>query len=313
MVKGGHNTYKVKIWTRLVSTVCIIVMIVCVVIIVLPGAAIRSCIGDSDNGNSTASTAKREALPPGSVNETDYFTEDNEYMKDPILIEEGLKHFYKLTGVQPYLHFETSTDFIFNYDYHDLNIYRNLVAYTRYLYSKLFTDESHLLVVAYADYNSDAGRYEISLCTMVGSKARTVIDGESEKILTDRIKFYFKQARWPSEELFSNAFSDAADRIMGVAPPQSNKTVWIILGVLAGLVLLVWLRIMRKKKKLKAKQDMEMLKKPLEQFGADTGNEAEMPRDYDVPPDEAEILAKKYVRNRTASAGVKPQTKGTPQ
>ena len=292
MDKGDFNDKKRKIWNWLIGPVCIIMTCVCLVFIIMPGTASRLLFGDR-NKNSTVSTAEREALPPGSVNETDYFTKDNEYMKDPILIEEGLKHFYELTGVQPYLHFETSTNLNFLYD--DLNIYRNLVAYTRYLYSMLFTDESHLLVVAYADYNIDSGRYEISLCTIVGSKARTVIDDEAEKILTDRIELYFNRARWPSEELFSNAFSDAADQIMGVTPPQSYKTIFIILGALALFVLLVWLRRISKQRKLKAQQDMDILKKPLKHYGTDTGNREEMPQDYDsIPLSRAEILAKKY-------------------
>lgn len=285
---------KSKIWNWLIGAVCIIVIFICLVIIVMPDM-VATFFGDWNSKNGAESTAKREALPLSSMDETVYFTNDLHYLQDPILIEEGLKHFYELTGVQPYLHFETSTGFMFNPIYDDLNIHRNLVAYTRYLYSMLFTDESHLLVVAYADYNIDAGRYEISLCTMVGSEARKVIDSDAEKILTDRIEFYFNKARWPSEEIFSNAFSDAADQIMGVAPPQSNKTVFIILGALACLVLLVWLSRIKKKRKLKEQQDKDILSKPLEQYGADTGNKADKPQDCgDISEDEAETLAKKY-------------------
>ena len=297
MDKGSFNRNKAAVWIRLINMVCIIVIIVCLVLIVLPGTAVKSFFDDSDNENSNSSIINRKALPPGSVNETAYFTE-NYHFDDPIVIVEGLKHFYKLTGIQPYVEIISSDGFY---------THRDILSYTRARYSQLFTDESHLLLVVYYDYTYDYTRYKLSFCTVTGSKAKTVIDDEAEKILSDTIESYFNDLGL-SEEMFSNAFSDTADRIMGVSSPQSDKTVFIILGALALLALLVWLSHIKKKRKLKEQQDIEMLKKPLEQYGTDTGNEAEILQDYgDVPPGEAEALAKKYAaRSSMASAGVKP-------
>lgn len=339
MAKGGFNSNKVKIWTRmmgtvygLLKTVCTLVIIVCFVIIALPGKEVRLYFGDSGSRYSTASAAKREALPPGSVNETDYFAKDT-FLDDPIVIEEGLKHFYELTGVQPYVQIETSVDNL--YISQDLDISRDLVAYTRALYPQLFTDESHLLLVFYYNYDRDYTIYKLDFCIVIGSKAKTVIDGGAEKILSDNIESSFHDSGI-SEKMFSNAFSDAGDRIMGVIPPKSDITVFIIPGVLALLVLLVLLRNMKKKRKLKAQQDKEILNRPLEQYGADTGAKAETPAQdnssfsdgsagsghgmgnaapdgagYDtLPKDEAEILAEKYaVRSNKASADNGPNTK----
>jgi hypothetical protein len=329
MAEGGNKSKKEKLWVWLVKTVCKLVITVCFVIIVLPRPAVRSLFDDSVREETNPSTIKRAALPPGSVNETAYFTQDSD-LNDPIVIEEGLKHFYEMTGVQPYVLITTSSGRYYTNGpdiTQDLNFHRDLVAYTRACYPQLFTDESHLLLVFHDIHSYGYTMEGHDFCIVTGSKAKTVIDGEAEKILSDQIESYFDDLGI-SEEMFSNAFRDAGDRIMGVKAPQSDITVWIILGALAVLVLLVRLRSIKKKRKLKAQQDMEILKIPLDQYGENTGSKAEMPprndgrapedpadaRDHMTdgvedpePVGAAEALAKKYAaRGRTASADVKP-------
>ncbi len=266
MNKGGFDSNKVKVWTRLVNTVCIIVIIICFVTIVIPGSAAKQYSG-SGSVNNTASAAEREALPSGSVNETAYFTE-NAFLDDPIVIEKGLKRFYEITGVQPYV------DIITSIKDNDNPFVRDIAAYAKPLYRQLFTDESHLLLVFCFDFEWDD--YDCYIVT--GSKAKTVVDSEAENILLDYIKLYFDDLGL-SEEMFSNAFSDAADRIMNITQATSSGIpVSIFLGGAVILVLLfVWLININRKKKIRARQNEEILGMPLEQYGADTAAKAKIP------------------------------------
>ena len=58
-----------------------------------------------DSGsNITKSTIAREPLPKGSVNETDYYTDELGWIHNPSQLVIGLKNFYNKTGVQPHVY-----------------------------------------------------------------------------------------------------------------------------------------------------------------------------------------------------------------
>ncbi|MZQ97762.1 MAG: hypothetical protein GT601_08790 [Acidaminobacter sp.] len=249
---------------------CAIAILVLVILLII-GAIVFSAlfsarVGDSGDGGVTTSTIVREALPKGSVNETDYYRDELDWIGNETRLLSGMRHFYQETGVQPFLYI---TD---NVNGENQPTMDELDSFARDLYDQLFTDEAHLLLV-FLEYDSNyMTRY------VAGTQAKTVIDMEAGDILLDYLDRNYFDSSMTDEEFFSESFGDAADRIMTV-----TKSPWIpvlsIFGVLmlAG-VLFVWWRYSVNQKNLEAKRMEEVLKTPLDQFGNK----------------EAEDLAKKY-------------------
>ena len=222
---------------------------------------------DSSSGNKiTVSSIERVPLLPGSVNETDYYTDEIGWIVNESKLVDGLKHFYKETGVQPYLYL---TDNINGSYYPTQN---DIESFASSLYDELFTDEAHLLLVFF-EYEGMYMDWYIA-----GTQAKSVIDTEAGNILLDYIDRYYYDDNLSDEEFFSKSFKDAADRIMTV-----TRSPWITVFIVFGLVILVivlfiWWKKHKEQKKLEAKRREELLKTPLDRFG-DT---------------EAEDLMKKY-------------------
>ncbi|MGI6679393.1 MAG: hypothetical protein ACOX2Q_10195 [Dehalobacterium sp.] len=222
--------------------------------------------GQSGTLEVTKSTVAREPLSPGSVNETDYYTDELGWIKNETQLLAGLKNFYQKTGVQPYLFI---TDKVGGSHYPSA---AELDTFARTLYDQLFTDEAHLLFVFFEYDNNYMDHY------VLGTQAKTVIDREAADILLDYVDRYYYEEGLTDEEFFSKSFSDAADRIMTVTRSPWIP-VWIVLGILVLIgVLFAWWRNVQKLKMLAAQKTKEILETPLDKF-SDT---------------EAENLAKKY-------------------
>lgn len=237
---------------------CLTVLIILVIFIaiVIALSAFSGAMSNSSNqGDITISTVERVPLPKGSVNETEYYTDDLGWINNETRLEKGLKYFYNETGVQPYLYL---TDNIKG------NFYPSdgeLESFANDLYGELFTDEAHLLLVFY-EYE---GRYMDWYVT--GTQAKQVIDREAADILLDYIDRYYYESNLTDEEFFSKSFSDAADRIMTVTR-SPWITVFIVIGVaFLVLILFVWWRKAKKQKNLEAKQMEDILNTPLDRFG----------------------------------------------
>lgn len=223
----------------------------------------------SDSGSITTSTIVREALPKGSVNETDYYTDELGWIGSQTQLLSGMKYFYQKTGVQPYLYI---TDTVNGSHYPSSS---DLEAFASTLYDELFTDEAHLLLVFYEYDNGYRDWY------IAGSQAKTVVDTEGGDILLDYIDRYYYDQSLSEEEFFSKAFVDAADRMMDV-----TQSPWVTVGLVAGaalilLILFFWWRAAVKRKREKEKETQEILNTPIQKFG----------------DKEVEDLAKKYDDN----------------
>jgi uncharacterized membrane protein len=245
-------------------TLIVVLIVIAVIFIVI--FSLWGSMNSSGGGDITFSSVKRDPLPKGSVNETEYYTDRLGWINNETKLISGLKHFYEKTGVQPYLyltdtingsHFPTEQD---------------LEAFATDLYDELFTDEAHLLIVFFEYEGQYKGWY------IVGTQAKSVIDAEAGNILADYIDRYYYDSSLSNEEFFSKAFTDAADRIMTVTR-SPWITVFIVLGVVVlVIVLFIWWKKHKEQKNLEAKRREEMLNTPLERFGTT----------------EAEDLMKKY-------------------
>lgn len=246
-----------------------------IIIALLVIAALFYLFGSfGSNGNSspvsndiTRSSVEREPLPTGSVNETDYYTDQVGWIGNQTVAADGLSHFYDKTGVQPHVYI---TD---NINGETTPTDAEMEEFSNNLYDELFTDEAHLLLVF---FEPQPGSYMTYYVT--GTQAETVIDTEAGDILLDYIDRNYYDDNLTDEEFFSNSFRDAADRIMEVTR-SPWITVFIVLGAAAIVfVLFVWWKNKQRQKDIEAKRTEEMLKTPLDTFG----------------DSEAEELAKKY-------------------
>lgn len=234
---------------------CITSIIIFVVIALIIAIIFSNFGGNNQIGNITISSVERVALPAGSVNETEYYTDELGWINNETKLTKGLKHFYNETGVQPYLYLTETV-----YGSHSPTEF-DLESYANELYDELFTDEAHLLVVFF-EYDEKYMDWYVA-----GTQAKSVIDMEAGNILLDYIDRYYYEEGLNDEEFFSKSFSDTADRIMTV-----TKSPWITVFIVLGLVVLAiilysWWNKSIKQKNLENKRREDILNTPLDRFG----------------------------------------------
>ncbi|MCL2350987.1 MAG: hypothetical protein FWC55_00490 [Firmicutes bacterium] len=216
-------------------------------------------VGSSSGGSEvTSSTIKREPLPKGAVTETGWYTDELNWIQNPVTLEAGMKNFYAKTGVQPYLYITDTVNG--NTDPTSANWKSDMEAFANQEYDLLFRDEAHLLVIFWENNDNYATGY------LAGTQAKAVIDDEAANILLDYIDRYY-YGSMTEDEFFSKSFDDAAVRIMTV-----TRSPWIpvllVLIVLVILVLLfVWWNRRKKQKNLEAEQTQKILETPIEELG----------------------------------------------
>lgn len=217
----------------------------------------------SDYTQQGASSVVREALPDGSVHETAYYTdEDGDWIHDPAALEQGMRSFYTKTGVQPYVYIlpngtTTSTS--------------QLTSLAERAYDELFDDEGHFLLVFCDDGN---GSYTCGYAA--GSLASQVMDSEAVGILAEQIERAYSDYSLSEEEIFSQAFSQTADLIMGAAKRQETSGNMAKVGLAAiGVIAVAGIAYALVKRRKQAdeerrKQAEQILNTPLEKFGDDS-------------------------------------------
>ena len=161
------------------------------------------------------STREREPIDPTLVTETEYYTDAiGDWIYDPVELEDGLKHFYDETNIQPYVYITDNINGEPNPNPTDID------AFADALYDELFEDEAHLLLVHFENY--EFYEYEYSYHLVTGVNAKLVMDEEAENILFDYLDAYY-HSDVTEDQLFSEAFKDTADRIMNVSNNASGN------------------------------------------------------------------------------------------
>lgn len=246
-------------------TAALVVLVLCVILV-----AAGSFGGGG--GSVSASTVKREALDIDLVNETGYYTDELGWIANERALTVGMRDFYKRTGVQPYLYLAERVNGSGS------PTAQQLGDYAEQLYSRLFTDEAHFLVV----YQEAGGNYTVGY--YVGSLAKTILDDEAIGIFRDYLDRYYT-SDLSDEEFFSTVFQKTGERIMTV-----TRSPWPIVAGILGLVLLaaalyLWWKKRTEQKNERARQVQELLNTPLTTFGNDADGNGR---------DDAEDLAEKY-------------------
>lgn len=202
---------------------------------------------NSNSGSIQTSSRERTPLESGLVNETDYYTDNASWIGNATTLENGMRHFYNETGIQPYLYITEEINGGTNPTEAELD------AFKSDLYDELFIDEAHMLVLFFESDNFSLGDYYVG--TEIGSQARSVMDREAQDIFYDYLGRYYYDDRLEEDEFFAKSFQETADRMM-----TTTQSPWITPAIIAGGAVLVgllfvWWRNILKKDKEAAQPD----------------------------------------------------------
>lgn len=175
----------------------------------------------------TQSTIEREPIREGLVNETSYFQDEVGGIRNASELENGLRYFYDKTNIQPFVYIMDNLNGNPNPDPEEIN------AFASELYDELFTDEAHLLLVHFDNWESYD--YDFSFHTVIGSDAHILMDDEAENILYDYLGYHY-YSDLEDSAYYAQAFRDTADRIMNV---KTNP--WIPVATVAGAAVIIYL------------------------------------------------------------------------
>lgn len=244
---GGYypnkaTSIKSVIWS--IVTIFIAFLIVCLA---------TSMISKGDFGISK-STVEREPLPMSKSIETNYYHDEDGWFSNSGRLEKGLKHFYKKTGVQPYVYIASGSS---------EGSIEQLNALAVEEYDKLFKDEAHFILVF---YDNGAGSYNCGYC--VGTEAKTIMDKEAIGILADYLDRYYNDSSISDEEFFSNSFEKTADRIMTVQKSPLPKIFASIAIVVIVIIAFTWWTKAKEQKNKEAEQTERILNSDLNKFGS---------------------------------------------
>ena len=272
---------------------CLVAVILAMVLLGVLGTA-ASCTVCAPYGSApqetssavTPSTVEREKLTGADYGADEgYFTDaDGDWIHNPGQLEAGLKQFFKDTGVQPYVYIlpngqETSPS--------------ELGKMAEQLYNQLFDDGAHFILVF-----CDNGQGGFNCGYYVGPEAKTVIDGETIRILNDYLDRYYKDRSISEEEIFSNAFAKTGERIMHV---EQSPVPFIVGGIVVVVIAGVVVFIVKKRsdaKEAERKHKEAVLNTPLEKFGESSVEDlaAKYMKEDKTSSSSAEDLAGKYRR-----------------
>lgn len=211
----------------------------------------------------TPNTVKREALEKGAVIETGYYEDNLGWFHNKTKLQTGLKNFYTLTGLQPYI---LLIDTIGTDPSDD-----DIDAFSNEYYDEHFKDEAHLLFLYIEDIDYFYG--------ITGSRGNAIMDTEAWDILFDYVDKYWS-SDLDDDEMFSKAFSEAAERIMtdpNEADIRRTDIIKVLITALAAVILLSILRKWWKERKEQRNREDENLKDilntPLDTFGSQELND----------------------------------------
>lgn len=206
----------------------------------------------------TPSTVNREKL------DSKYLTELSEWYDDSAMgwirssqtLENGLRKFYKNTGVQPYL---VITDNI-NGDVNPTG--QDVLDYANTIYDQMFEDEGHMVFV----FQCQDGGVDYMMAACTGVQAKTVVDDEALEILYDYVDKYF-YSDLDEDEMFATAFSKASERMM-TKTISPIIVIAIVIGIIGSLVVIYFIiKAIHKRARERAAETERILRTSVDTFG----------------------------------------------
>ena len=213
------------------------------------------------SGSITSSTIERDPLPANAVIETSYYQDaDGQWIQDASELESGMRQFYKATGVQPFLY--VAPDKTMNAS--------ECEKFATEQYPKLFSDQGHFLFV-FCYQGLIGGVQSYTYGCYFGSQAKTVMDSEAESIFLDYLDRYINDGSISEAEVFSEAYSKTAERIMTTDAERATPAiigVAVSIAVIVAVIVIAFIFVRRSKQREREQQrQQEILNTPLEKFG----------------------------------------------
>lgn len=209
-------------------------------------------------GQSNTTLIERNPLPLEYSTETSYYTDTLSWIASSNKLEQGMKHFYRETGVQPHLYIVDNIEGDINPDNSKVE------KWMSEKYDELFTDEAHLLTLI-LDNGTDYGTWVLG-----GNQTKTVIDGEARDILLNYIDKYYTSSM-DEDEMFSKVFKDTANSIMYVYEnPFAKVTKLLLILIIIAIVGAIVTKLVTASIKAKEKQreqDLEILNQSIDKIG----------------------------------------------
>ena len=223
----------------------------------------------ADDTDGVQNTTARTPLT-GAVQMTDYYKDDIGWITEKDVLISGLEDFYHETGVQPYVLFVPYDSRFWRGD--DFNSDAGY-EYLEQVYSSTFNDEAHFIFAYFACANDSKDLMNGQFEYLKGYQADTIMDNEALKIFWGNFEKYYNDTSYTIEEMFANAFSDTATRIMSA--PTNGYDAMIMLIIVAGIAcaiicVVVLVRTAARRKREKEEYTRKLLETPLESFGTDT-------------------------------------------
>lgn len=228
--------------TVVITLILLVVLVAAATIITTPSVTSRTASGI------TASTVSRTKLDSQYTTSTAFYIDELGWIRSSSTLNSGLKAFYSKTGVHPLLYITDTVNGTMSPSSSDMEEYANA------LYDELCPDEGHILLL----FHCLDGGTDYSMWYVCGTQAKVVMDSEAVDILMDYIDAYFYSDR-TDDEMFADAFRDAAERIMTkTTPPIIYVAVCAAIVILAVLAF-IWWKKHKEQKNLEAKQTAEIL------------------------------------------------------
>lgn len=226
-----------------------LIVIILLVVIIAIFALITTFSGVSSGGAGiTASTVSRTKLDSKYTTSTEFYVDELGWIRNSSTLNKGLKEFYSETGVYPLLYLTDTVNGTKSPTEEDME------EYAQKLYDELCPDEGHFLLLFHClDESSD-----YNMWYTCGTQAKLVMDDQAADILMDYIDSYFLSSR-SDEEMFADAFSDAAKRIMTKTTSPIVYVAVCAAVVILALLAFTWWKKHKEQKNLEAKQTAEIL------------------------------------------------------
>lgn len=230
-----------------------------IVLIIVLVAMFSSLSGAFDSGSITKSTVEREKLSGVAIDDVGYYTDELGWIRSGSTLESGLKEFYDETGVSPYVYITDTLD-----DGSTTATSQNMESTASGLYDELFDDEGHLLLL-FHEHNSDSN---YSTWVITGTAAKTVMDDEAVDILLDYVDSNYYNSSMSEDEMFSDAFADAAGRIMHVTRSPLPVIIVVGCGVVALFIGFRWWKAKQIRDREKAAETERILNADIDEIGS---------------------------------------------
>ncbi|MCD8180586.1 MAG: TPM domain-containing protein [Firmicutes bacterium] len=202
----------------------------------------------ASNSSITQSTVSRTKLDSQYTTSTDFYVDELGWIRNSTTLNKGLKDFYSKTGVHPLIYITDTVNGTQSPTSSDME------TYASELYDELCPDEGHILLL----FHCLDGGVDYNMWYVCGAQAKTVMDDEACDILLDYIDSYFVSDK-SDEEMFADAFSDAADRIMSKTVPAIVYVVICAAVVILAFLAYTWWKKYKEQKNLEAQQTADIL------------------------------------------------------